>query len=209
MPKTKNAFAMRELYTTIFEGFDTEENAFVGFEKTQERIFKGIMPVKYAPDDLSQNFNICSAKVERLKFLQDLIQRHIFRLSKIGGKILTGQKIFSDEKKKAIFLRNQELVKRYDKLREYFLLETNKAVKERETANENMKRNIQLRFSNRLRQARKNSDYSQAETAKWLCMKQNSYSQYETGINQPPLSALYLLAKKFKVSVDWLLGVDG
>lgn len=204
MPKTRDAFAMRGLYTAIFEGFDTKEKAIVGFEELQDRIFKGIMPVKYDPDDLSQNFNICSAKVDRLNFYRELIQRHIFRLSKVNAGILSHV-----EKLDSSNLRCQDLMRFYDKLREYFQLETNKAVRERETEIGNMKRGVQLRFSNRLRQARKAGGYSQREVAKFLCMKQNSYSQYETGINQPPLSALYLLAKKFKVSVNWLLGING
>ena len=62
-------------------------------------------------------------------------------------------------------------------------------------------------FRERLKAARKRKKLSQKEVADFLGVVQKSYSQYETGRSQPPLPTLYLLSKKFNVSIDWLAGL--
>ena len=50
-------------------------------------------------------------------------------------------------------------------------------------------------------------DLTQSELASYLHIKQNTYSQYENGQRQIPIELLILLAKYYKTSVDYLLGL--
>ena len=48
---------------------------------------------------------------------------------------------------------------------------------------------------------------TQTEIAQILHIKQNAYSQYETGRREIPLLLLVRLAEYYEVSVDFLLGL--
>ena len=57
----------------------------------------------------------------------------------------------------------------------------------------------------RLRDLREDRDLTQAEVASYLCVKQNTYSQYETGTRQLPIDLLIRLAQYYGVSTDYIL----
>ena len=57
----------------------------------------------------------------------------------------------------------------------------------------------------RLRDLREDRDLTQAEVASYLCVKQNTYSQYETGARQLPIDLLIRLAQYYGVSTDYIL----
>ena len=57
----------------------------------------------------------------------------------------------------------------------------------------------------RIKDLREDHNLTQAEVAKYLNIKQNTYSQYETGQRQLPLSCLIALAKFYKTSTDYIL----
>ena len=59
----------------------------------------------------------------------------------------------------------------------------------------------------RLRDLREDSDLKQKELADFLHIKQNTYSQYENGQRQLPVDVLIELAKYYKVSTDYILGL--
>lgn len=59
----------------------------------------------------------------------------------------------------------------------------------------------------RLRDLREDSDLKQKEIAEYLHIKQNTYSQYENGQRQLPIDILIKLAKFYKVSTDYILGL--
>ncbi len=59
----------------------------------------------------------------------------------------------------------------------------------------------------RIRDLREDSNLTQAEVAKYLHIKQNTYSQYENEQRQMPLSCLIALAKFYKTSTDYILGL--
>ncbi len=48
----------------------------------------------------------------------------------------------------------------------------------------------------------------QKEIAEFLNIKQNTYSQYETGKRQLPIDLLIKIAKFYKVSTDYILGLE-
>lgn len=58
---------------------------------------------------------------------------------------------------------------------------------------------------NRLRDLREDKDLKQRDIAQYLQIHQTTYSDYETGGLNIPVSALHKLADYYNVSVDYLL----
>lgn len=59
----------------------------------------------------------------------------------------------------------------------------------------------------RLRDMREDNDLTQKALAEYLHIRQNTYSQYETGQRQLPLDILIKLAEYYNTSTDYLLGL--
>jgi len=59
----------------------------------------------------------------------------------------------------------------------------------------------------RIRELREDKDLTQTELAGILGMSQTGYSKYETGENDIPTGILIAIAKYYKTSVDYLLGL--
>ena len=59
----------------------------------------------------------------------------------------------------------------------------------------------------RIKDLREDHDLTQKELAEYLHIKQNTYSQYENGQRQLPLDCLIALAKYYKTSKDYILGL--
>ena len=57
----------------------------------------------------------------------------------------------------------------------------------------------------RIKDIREDLDLTQKELADYLHIRQNTYSQYENGQRQIPISLLIALAKYYRTSVDYLL----
>lgn len=57
----------------------------------------------------------------------------------------------------------------------------------------------------RLKDIREDRDITQKEVAEYLHIRQNTYSQYETGQRQLPVEALIRLALFFGTSADYIL----
>ncbi len=59
----------------------------------------------------------------------------------------------------------------------------------------------------RIRDIREDRDLTQREVAAYLHIGQNTYSQYENGQRQLPVSVLIALAKFYRTSTDYLLSL--
>lgn len=59
----------------------------------------------------------------------------------------------------------------------------------------------------RIKDLREDHDLTQKEIAKILKISQRGYSHYETGDNNIPVEILIKLAKFYKVSTDYILGL--
>lgn len=57
-----------------------------------------------------------------------------------------------------------------------------------------------------LRDLREDNDLKQSDVANLIGTTQQQYSKYETGESELPLRALDILAKRYKVSADYLMG---
>jgi transcriptional regulator with XRE-family HTH domain len=61
-------------------------------------------------------------------------------------------------------------------------------------------------YTNRLRDLREDQDKTQKELSQLLNVHQTTYSDYELGKLNIPVSALHTLADYYNISVDYLLG---
>lgn len=59
----------------------------------------------------------------------------------------------------------------------------------------------------RIRDLREDRDLNQTQIAEMLGMSQTGYSKYETGENDIPTTVLIKLAKFYKTSTDYILGL--
>ena len=59
----------------------------------------------------------------------------------------------------------------------------------------------------RIRDLREDHDLTQQEVSNYLLMKQPQYSRYERGERDIPTDVLIRLAKLYKTSTDYLLGL--
>lgn len=59
----------------------------------------------------------------------------------------------------------------------------------------------------RIKDIREDHDLTQQQLADFLHIRQNTYSQYETGHRQIPVDVLIALAAFYQTSVDYLLGL--
>ena len=60
----------------------------------------------------------------------------------------------------------------------------------------------------KLKELREENNISQKEIAKYLNIKQNTYSQYETNKRQLPIDVLIKLAKFYNTTTDYILGLE-
>lgn len=60
---------------------------------------------------------------------------------------------------------------------------------------------------NRIRDLREDADKTQAEIAKYLNVGTTTYRRWETGEREIPLHIIIELAKKYKVSLDYIAGL--
>ena len=59
----------------------------------------------------------------------------------------------------------------------------------------------------RLRDLREDNDYTQAFVADYLCIRQNTYSQYENELRQIPISSLIKLSELYNTSIEYIVGI--
>lgn len=60
----------------------------------------------------------------------------------------------------------------------------------------------------RIKELREENGLTQQAVADYLNVKQNTYSQYENGKRQLSVDVLIKLAKFYKVSTDYILGLE-
>ena len=62
-------------------------------------------------------------------------------------------------------------------------------------------------YYHRIKDLREDHDLSQQQVAEYLGMKQPQYSRYERGLRDIPTDVLIRLAKLYKTSTDYILGL--
>ena len=69
-------------------------------------------------------------------------------------------------------------------------------------------REISYNFYMKLKELREENNLKQEDIARFLNIKQNTYSQYENFKRQLPIDALIKLARFYNVSTDYILGLE-
>lgn len=64
-----------------------------------------------------------------------------------------------------------------------------------------------IKMKLRIRDLREDNDYTQKYVAEYLVCDQSLYSKYERGERQLPLDYAVKLAKLYKTSVDYIVGL--
>ena len=65
-----------------------------------------------------------------------------------------------------------------------------------------------IEFGNTLKALRIQNNMTQAQLAQQLGLTKSVISAYETGLRMPSYDVLILIARRFKVTTDYLLGID-
>ena len=60
----------------------------------------------------------------------------------------------------------------------------------------------------KLKELREENNFTQNQIAEYLNIKQNTYSQYENEKRQLPIDVLIKLSKFYKVTTDYILGLE-
>jgi transcriptional regulator with XRE-family HTH domain len=69
-------------------------------------------------------------------------------------------------------------------------------------------REISYNIYMKLKELREEHSLTQQTVAEFLNIKQNTYSQYENEKRQLPIDVLIKLSRYYKVSTDYLLGLE-
>lgn len=67
---------------------------------------------------------------------------------------------------------------------------------------------MEKNFSQRFKELRLEKKLGQVETAEFLGVSKGIVSLWENGLREPNMSSLILIAKKFGVSIDYLVGLS-
>ena len=65
-----------------------------------------------------------------------------------------------------------------------------------------------MSYYRRIRELREDNDYTQKQIAEILYTTQPQYYRYESGQRDLPAELLIILARFYKVSSDYILGID-
>ena len=60
----------------------------------------------------------------------------------------------------------------------------------------------------KIKELREENNLSQKQVAEYLNIKQNTYSQYESGKRQLPIDVLISLAHYYNTTTDYILGLE-
>ena len=63
-------------------------------------------------------------------------------------------------------------------------------------------------YKKRIRDLREDADLTQAQVAEVLGTSQTMYARYERGASEMPIRHLIALAKLYRVSTDYILGLE-
>ena len=225
MPKTKNAYALRNFDATRilqrqwFKDFnlpvDNDEKVLLGFYNIVENAtsYDSLTVIRDIEESFlksaNENLEIITHLGERTVFYEALLERHITRLNEI--KKYYTENFMATEKKiwKTRALQTNELIKRYHEVLNSITVLREKISIKVKMLKELFEKDFRQRFfGSRLRQARKAAGLTQRELAERVGFKTyNSIAQYERGLNDPSLPTLFRIATELKYSADWLLNL--
>lgn len=170
---------------------------------------------KIESDDSFSDFERQRGKLERDKKIiaraQKIIEwigKHVSRLQQYEKKLLDSilkSGLTDDLKGKGN--RVKRIIADYNWLIELFAGYEIILQKDRELLSKVVGRLYRKEFGGRLRQARIAKNMTLEDVANKINLTRNAYGYYELGQRDPSPGAIYIFAKMFDVSADWLLGL--
>lgn len=204
MPKTKDAFALRDFDINKFLAERLEWREFPELtdgDDPRELTFKGLRDFK---------LNLYERKNEVIALHKRII-RHEKKLGKYQSLLLkkialaTNEDEYSRLRKKS--RRVIDLSDKYSEINKK-LLEEKQDINENISYVENVLEELTLmKFSSRLRELRSEKNLTQTQLAQKLGLTQKIISCYETARSAPSFHSLLILATEYDLSIDWLLGL--
>ena len=191
MPKTRDAFALRNLSSELFyfkAVYAMGENNLNARPKMKRACFDGL----YTLSELSRR-----------------VVNHLMRLRRYQAaliKNLAPDDVGKNEIKEKNF-RATVLFNVYEDI----ATNINETRREIEYLIEDIdlteRRDFMKVFSRRLRDARKAAGLTQEDLARRLGLKRSTYGQFEQGRNEPNISILPALTRELGLPADWFLGI--
>lgn len=221
MPKTKDAFALRDfdaqriLQRRWFKDLDlargNDEDVLLSFLNVYEKpIFRILRPDEEGYlEGMLENLDTIARLVDRSGVYEARIENHMSRLN--GMQKIYVEKFMTTEDKtyKQKFERTTELIKSYREVLNSITVLREKISLKEEMANQSCKYIFRkYYFGSRLREARKAAGMTQQQLADRVGLRTYApITQYERGINDPSILTLIRLSAELKCSADWLLGL--
>lgn len=231
MPKTRDAFALRDLYydctievgeaepvefTPDFARANSDEQPDYASAAVEEALLRYIAydaAFKVAPRDINEMkraaelLSVNKATILKCRAVGERLDRHIVRLQEYTRQLI--DKILADglsARRQRRGERAKTLCRRYEYLVFLFNRYEEYLSAERRKHEDTYRREYMREVGSRIRQARMKKNLSASEVARRLGMTGAGYGFYELGQRDPPTLTLCRLADMFDVSTDWLCG---
>ena len=212
MPKTRNAFALRD--------FDAQRIL-------QRPRFEELNLGSGKDEDILRSFlNVCKKPITEITFSEAekvremiaglslctgwytvCISRHIGRLYGMQRKYVEKFMSTDDDTCKQKIRRITELIKEYNNVLNVVNILRDKIDQWQQELKEFLAKADHDIFAIRLRQARIDKGYTQTQLAEKIGMTQGGYTAYENSRREPSVSIIKRLARRLNCQIDWLLGM--
>lgn len=210
--KTQDAFAMRDFYYYCFCSKDEETikafDYFFEFESKGYARPHWLKP-EYANrlDDLIGAIELMKHTLKRKEILVNLLQKHLSRLNQLLGNAI--EKTFdrsADENLQKKITRLNFLNKAYKEILSTLQASLNSDKNFLHNQRESFRIAMREELGKKLRTARQKAGLNQIQVADEMNISQNTLSQYERGLREPPLSFIYEISQRLNLSLDWIFG---
>lgn len=203
MPKTKNAFALRDFDSTRILQRPFFKSFYFDTDKLDTEILQSLSTTEDSVDSSEKKLYMIQAILERLGTFRHLIDKHNeTRLNKYNKKKSESKGITITE------LQRPAPVMEYFSASLSVLELTNKFEKLYYDIEKKLQSRYRTEFANRLKGIRKNIGLTQKQLGALIRVSPDVYSVYERGERRDlPIHMIIRLAKALNMSSDQLLGL--
>lgn len=203
MPKTKNAFALRDFDSTRILQRPFFKSFYFDTDKLDTEILQSLNTTEDSVDSSEKKLYMIQAILERLGAFRHLIDKHNeTRLNKYNKKKSESKGITITE------LQRPAPVMEYFSASLSVLELTNKFKKLYYDIEKKLQSRYRTEFANRLKGIRKNIGLTQKQLGALIRVSPDVYSVYERGERRDlPIHMIIRLAKALNMSSDQLLGL--
>ena len=203
MPKTKNAFALRDFDSTRILQRPFFKSFYFDTDKLDTEILQSLSTTEDSVDSSEKKLYMIQAILERLGAFRHLIDKHNeTRLNKYNKKKSESKGITITE------LQRPTPVMEYFSASLSVLELTNKFEKLYYDIEKKLQSRYRTEFANRLKGIRKNIGLTQKQLGALIRVSPDVYSVYERGERRDlPIHMIIRLAKALNMSSDQLLGI--